>query len=161
SGTTSACDGDTGPYKVSDAGHFLNSFFQTAHGVSLRLGPGAIAIQLHGQSSKRVVAETSDGTKASELRTWLSNSLRLALSQRGVSVASGNWSADHPESLNRCGTDNVQGRQTNASADICNRDASAGTGRFLHLEQKLSLRDDPTALIAALKQVLPPNGPGA
>jgi hypothetical protein len=159
SGTTSVCDGDTGSFRISDAPHFTRSFFHVAHGVSLNLGPVPTAIQLHGQSSAPGI-ELSDGTKGPQPSTATVNLLRFALSQRGVRVASCNWPADDPESLNLCGTTNVQGRLSNGSDSACTEGASTGNQSFLHLEQNRKIRGNPTKLIAALKQVFPPDGPG-
>jgi len=86
------------------------------------------------------------------------NRLRDALAARGVSVASCNRERDDPGSLNLCGLTNVQGRLSNGSRDPCRVVAPRASGRFLHIEQRRSIREEPRPLIEALMGVFPAPG---
>jgi hypothetical protein len=152
SGNTSACGG-LQPYRISDTPHFNRNFMYAAHEASLSLMEPPIAFNVHGNSSAVPDVELSDGTKDPASETSLVNRLRAALAARLVSVASCNWPPDDPASLTLCGTDNVQGRRSNGSAEACTTPAASATGRFLHLEQHRNIRDDPTLLIDAIKEV--------
>jgi len=57
-----------------------------------------------------------------------------------------------------CGTTNVQGRVLNGSSRACTEPAGTASGRFIHLEQNLSIRESEgsrEAVIQALDAVLP------
>ena len=49
-----------------------------------------------------------------------------------------------------CGTTNVQGRHLNGSAEPCVDAADAASGRFVHLEQSQSLRQQPVVVAEAI-----------
>lgn len=156
-GKTKACSpGESQAFRVSDMGHSLPSFFQGAHQASSEAG--MIAISLHGNSSEAPDVEVSDGTNTPQAAGTLVIRFRNALAAKGVRVASCNWADDSPESLSLCGTTNVQGRFSNGSPDACAREATKGSGSFLHIEQHLSIRKEPAALIAAAASVLPAVG---
>ena len=153
-GKTKACSpGESQAFRVSDLGHSLPSFFQGAHEASDHAG--MITISLHGNSSEAPDVEVSDGTNAPQHADALVIRFRNALAAQGVQVASCNWADDSPDGLALCGTTNVQGRFSNGSPDACAREATKGSGTFLHLEQHLNIRKGPAALIAAAASVLP------
>jgi hypothetical protein len=81
--------------------------------------------------------------------------LRNALAARAVTVGSCNWPDDALTAQNLCGTTNVQGRLSNGSPESCSTSATTASGLFLHIEQHLNIRNDPTLLIEALQEVLP------
>jgi len=153
-GTTSACGG--GAYRISDAAHFDRNFMQAAHEAVLELTPPPRAFNVHGQSSEPVDVVLSDGTTASAPSSADVNRLRDSLLARGVSAGSCNWQGD--AGLNLCGTSNTQGSLYNGSTDPCGTPAAAASGLFLHLEQKRAIRDDPSLLIEALKEVFSLDG---
>ncbi len=134
-------------------GHSLPSFFQGAHEASDHAG--TITISLHGNSSEAPDVELSDGTNAPQTAEAFVIRFRNALAAQGVRVASCNWADDSSEGLSLCGTTNVQGRFSNGSPDVCAREATKGSGTFLHIEQHLSIRKEPAALIRAAASVLP------
>ncbi len=150
-GRTEACGG--GEYRISDAAHNASTFFHAAHEAAYSLDPKPIAISLHGQSSSALGAILSDGTSRAAGPEALVNRLRDALRRRGVPSRSCN--AREHSGLELCGTTNVQGRLFNGSPDPCSSAAPSASGLFLHIEQSRSLRRDPSALIAALLEVLP------
>jgi len=156
SGTTTVCNnGTSGKFKISDAGHYTENFFQEAHGASLRLKDKPIAISLHGNdvdSLPEVVL--SNGTTNEAASNSRVNRLRQKLINLGTSAGSCNFPADGNLSL--CGTTNVQGRLSNGSTlSPCKINAASASGLFLHIEQHLDIRENPAELINALKTVIP------
>jgi len=154
SGTTTACDAAASPYRISDVAHFDLNFFQTAHQATLGLAPPPLVISVHGYSYAAEPDITlSDGTRTTASETDPVNRLRNALQKRGV----GAYSCNRQEglSLAYCGTTNVQGRLSNRSAQPCSSAASGGSGLFIHMEQKLSIRTNPEDLAAALQEAIP------
>ena len=117
-------------------------------------------MQLHGfaRQSSDPLAIVSDGTDAPAAATHRSRALAAALADlTGDAVRSCN----DPDAVPRlCGTTNVQGRMLNGSPDACGTAAAEGSGRFLHVEQALDLRDADGAvhrgqLVEALRRVVP------
>jgi hypothetical protein len=155
SGSTQACSDADQPYRISDAAHFTQSFFQATHEATLGLRPPPVTINLHGNGAEVPEVELSDGTRNPASAESAVNRLRDALAARGVSVASCNREPDHPASLNLCGLDNVQGRLSNGSPDPCRVKAPEASGRFLHIEQLRNIREAPRPLIEALAEVFP------
>jgi hypothetical protein len=155
SGTTTACGaGRSEPFKISDAGHFTGSFFQEAHRATLGLKLKPAAISLHGNANSALPdVVLSNGTQEKASAGSLVNRLRRELENRGVGVGSCNFSGDGDLSL--CGTTNVQGRLSNGSTNACRANPKTASGLFIHLEQHLNIRSDPTRLIRALKAVIP------
>lgn len=154
SGTTSACGG--GPYRISDAAHFDRNFLHTAHEATLGLVPPPRAFNLHGQSSEPQDVILSDGTRNPAPAGADVNRLRDSLLARGIRAGSCNWSEDAVVRL--CGTTNTAGRLYNNSQEPCSTGAVAASGLFLHLEQKKKIRNNPSALIATIKEVFPVDG---
>jgi hypothetical protein len=155
SGTTGACiTNGSESFKVSDAGHFTKNFFQEAHRATLGLTVKPITISAHGNGDSSLPdIVLSNGTDKPESANSLVNSLRREVKNRGLSAGSCNFSKDGNLSL--CGTTNVQGRLSNGSGNTCNLTAKTASGLFLHIEQHLNIRNDPTELINALKVVIP------
>lgn len=154
SGTTTACDAVASPHRISDAAHFDLGFFQAAHRAALSLVPPPLVISVHGYSDAAEPDITlSDGTRAPAPESAPVNRLRNALRLQGVDAYSCNLQEGVP--LSYCGTTNVQGRLSNGSAEPCSAAAAAGSGLFIHMEQKPALRAGPEKVIAALAQAVP------
>lgn len=151
SGTFPACGG--GPPRISDVAHNARTFFQAAHRAALNFASPPRALSIHGQSSEPTEVIISDGTALRAPAAADVNRLRSRLLESGLTVRCCN-APDEPES-EMCGSTNVQGRLYNGSADPCRTPARKASGLFLHIEQSRSVRDDPLALIAALKEVIP------
>lgn len=148
---TSACDGQ---FRISDVGHFTQTFFQEAHRAAFNLTPRPLVISLHANGNPRLAEVTlSNGTTKKDSRNTLVNRLRDALERRGVDVKSCNLQSDDNHTL--CGTSNMQGRLFNNSPDACQTEAEQATGQFLHVEQHKNIRLNPESLIKALQEVLP------
>lgn len=155
SGTTTSCGKASIAVRVSDASHMTQNFMQAAHAAGLRLKTPPVSLNLHGNASEIAEVTLSDGTRHAARQTALVNRLRRALNARSVTAASCNWARDGLTSENLCGTTNVQGRLSNGSPKPCTVAAAHASGLFLHIEQHLRIRDDPTVLIQALREVLP------
>ncbi|MCO4747637.1 MAG: hypothetical protein KC912_22770 [Proteobacteria bacterium] len=154
SGTTSAC-GSTAPFKISDAAHSDQSFFQTAHEVTATHWPDSVAVQLHGfgWDGNEPAAYVSDGVAADDAGS-IANTVRDALNAELPSTYTAASCADASETTRLCGTTNTQGRFSNASPETCATAASVASNRFVHLEQARDLRDNQREpIIAALRSL--------
>lgn len=148
-GRDAACD----YYRVSDSGHNTAAFFQSAHLAALQLSPAPLTVSLHGNATSAVPeVDLSDGTLNAASGTTLVNRLRSALVRRNVGVVSCNLAG---ENSTLCGDTNVQGRASNNSPDACLRGAVAASGQFVHIEQKIGIRNAPQPLIDAFREQLP------
>jgi hypothetical protein len=153
SGTTSAC-GASGPYKVSDAAHNVDSYFYRFGVYVHERSAGTQTVQLHGCGSSAcpsnfddadIVARLSAGTTldlpASEPVNVLNTELNeeLATLQLGASLSCSEPVADKQ----LCGTTNTLGRYINGQPDSCQNAATSFIGsRWLHVEQNANLRRD-------------------
>jgi hypothetical protein len=150
------CDGSTtecgGFFRESDVAHHTANTFMLLH-EQLASDSRSKFVQLHGMagritSARRNVAQIGDGTVSGTNAASVSLTFAKAL-RRHVPTNHGVQACQAPgtpPSPVLCGETNVQGRQTNApSADACTTGASTMSGRFLHIEQHLSLRDDDDA----------------
>jgi hypothetical protein len=155
SGTSTSCNTGSIPVRISDAPHFTGNFMYAAHSAGLQMVPQPISLNLHGNSSEPVEVTLSDGTRIPGSDTAMVHRLRNALAARAVTVGSCNWPDDALTAQNPCGTTNVQGRLSNGSPESCSTSATTASGLFLHIEQHLNIRNDPTLLIEALQEVLP------
>ncbi len=153
-GTTSVCAGSPAPYPVTDPAHSTTAPFHGAHLALADAWPTAAVVSLHGTAQD--VAYISDGTRgngASDNRV-ASVVQELAASFAAVGIRSCDvYDAAIPGPW-LCGTTNVQGRSLNGSPDACSTPAATTSGRFLHLEQPTSLRDDAATAAAATLRAL-------
>lgn len=153
-GKTTACDGKSKSFKISDAGHFIRNFFHEAHKATLNLSIRPITISLHGNADATIPdIVVSDGTEVKTSDTSLVNLLRQELNKRKVKVGSCNLATD--KNFDLCGTTNVQGIFSNGFKDICTVKPKSGSGLFIHIEQHINIRNDPTSLINSLKVIFP------
>ena len=149
-GTT--CDGSTtqcgGFFRESDVAHHPANTFMLLHEQLASDGRSRF-VQLHGMdgrmtSSPRNVVQVGDGTllgtNASSVSLTFASRLRQYVpTNHGVHACQ---APGTPPSPVLCGETNLQGRQTNApTGDACTTGTRIMSGRFLHLEQHLSLRD--------------------
>ena len=149
----STCDGNTtecgGSFRESDVAHHAANTFMLLH-VRLAGDTQSRFVQLHGMTGRirpapRNIAQIGDGTLSETNLT--SVSVRFA-EQLGRYVPRGEGihacqAAGTPPSPVLCGETNVEGRQTNApTADACTAGTTTSSGRFLHVEQHRTLRDD-------------------
>lgn len=164
SGTTNACAnlGTEEPYRVSDAAHSEEQVFETANEEIMDTDGSLTAIALHGfdQQAGDPHAFVSNGTVNNAISTVSSNRFAsLLIANSGVTNAA--ISCNNGTTARLCGTDDLQGRFVNGSADVCQDDATGSTQRYLHLEQSLDLRTDsgsgdpltPTSVLNVLKQL--------
>jgi len=153
SGTTSVC-GTSGPYKVSDPAHNVDTFFHR-FGVGVHDGSAtARTIQLHGCGATAcpsngdngdIVARLSAGTTDNLPDTEFVNVLNTELNEELTPLQMGSsLSCSEPSSDKQlCGTTNVLGRYINGQADSCQNAASSfNNSRWLHIEQNSNMRQD-------------------
>ncbi len=153
SGTTSVC-GASGPYKVSDAAHNVDSYFYRFGVIVHDQSTRAQTIQLHGcgstscpsnQDNADIVARLSAGTTSDLPGTELVNVLNAELNEELAGLLLGtSLSCSEPSSDKQlCGTTNTLGRYINGQPDSCQNAATSFTGsRWLHVEQNANLRVD-------------------
>ncbi len=152
-GTTSAC-GTSAPYRVSDMAHTVDSEFDAAHRALSDAFASDVVISVHGFADDG--ASVSDGTQRDTTADSPSARLATALADRlpNERITSCNAFAGAEVDQRLCGTTNVQGRYLNGSADACTESAPASSGRFIHVEQSRTLREDPTHLAGAIIDAL-------
>lgn len=165
SGTTTAC-GVSGPYKVSDGAHNVDSFFHHFGTIVHDYSASTHTFQLHGCGSiacpanynnadivARLSAGTTDDLPTAELVNLLNAELNEELSsfQMGSSVSCSEPSADK----RLCGTANTLGRYINGQLDPCQNSASDfANSRWLHIEQNANIRHDDGAGDAVTPETL-------
>ncbi len=165
SGTTALCNTSSieESFRIADAAHSEEQVFQTAHEILMNFDPSLTAVALHGfnQLAGDPHAFVSDGTETVTAANSLTNRFVAALkTETGVSNA-GQSCNDGSSGIRLCGTDDLQGRVTNGSENICTTDAPSGSQRFLHVEQSMDLRTDqgpgdpltPTSVLNVLSQL--------
>jgi len=140
SGTTNACDDVLQPYRVSDAAHEDALPFQAVHALLSDGDATLLFLQLHGNGEPCPTALVSD-CSGDWNDAGAAATLAGALTARGIGI--GQCGAGYPTATcDLCGTDNVQARYTAGSPEACTQ-LGAHYGRFVHVEQQLSLRQAP------------------
>ncbi len=175
SGTTSVC-GASGPYKVSDAAHNVDSYFHRFGVLVHDLNADIYTIQLHGcgsascpsnQDDADIVARLSAGTTLNLLANEPVNVLNSELNDELAAFRLGSSVSCSEPSMDKrlCGTTNTLGRYINGQPDACQNAATGfADSRFLHLEQNANLRVDdgagdevtPSTISTAINDTLPP-----
>lgn len=153
-GYTTACTGLPAAYTISDAAHNSEMLFQAAHVALAEAFPQDVVTSLHGMPDPGV--SVSNGTQmspaADSFHARLVSELSSALPSETITscqdVAGGTMQKRW------CGSENVQGRHVNGSADVCSANASLTSNRFVHLEQSRSVRDQRELVIAAFGAAL-------
>ena len=145
-----ACAPGSGPcsgtYRESDVAHETENAFHVLH-LFLSDGSGRTKFaQLHGMvGAADDVAEVSDGSKKDmdlgSVSVACVDHLRKYVPDADTLFSCQGFEGWPPAQL--CGSTNVQGRATNSpDADECTTPAQTGNGRFLHIEQRGTLRDN-------------------
>jgi hypothetical protein len=148
----SACaTGDTGvcddpPVRESDVAHHTANTFYLLHARYNDMDSQTKFAQLHGfTSSPNDMAEIGDGTNTDVSGSSVSNIFANSLRSRvPIAAAVHSCQADPGDPPSRlCGETNVEARYSNQpNASECPPAAGSSSGRFLHIEQALTLRDD-------------------
>lgn len=160
-GSTTACnEGAPEPYRESDVSHAVRTMFQVSHRVLVECGGNTVAVQLHGNSDSTCPALFISNTTCTpgEWTSRLYTTAASACSEDGFSVDIADC-VDPECSLT--GSANLQGRHSNGCSisgfDPCDTPASSPSipEAFIHLEQRLALRQNYDCLITALKAAFP------
>ena len=151
SNIVSTCTGSTdcGDHTVADGAHSVDAFFHIFHEEVGSEHADTHVLQLHGFFANGSDPEfsVSDGKKIDNASdSYLPNAIYVDLQARMLAANPGLTrngascnKAGHQEF--NCGTDSVQGREFNGSADACGDDATSANGRFIHLEMSNDLRE--------------------
>lgn len=164
SDTHSACSGQTQvctlfsseDFRISDMAHTDTSFFHAAHLAIADGLPETTILQLHmfldpGASvSNGKRHETTVDTPSARLTEALTQALPDELVTSCNDYGAGNTED------RTCGTSNTQGRHLNDSADACEQGASAASGRFIHLEQNVTVIEKVEAVSNAIIETFQP-----
>lgn len=152
-GTTTAC-GASAPYRISDTAHTDLLPFYAVHTLQSAQDSDLLFLQLHGNSD----TPCPDALVSDSSGTWSDTDpagrFGAALIAQGVNV--GKCGMGFPISgCSLCGTDNTEARMTAGSPNACTQ-LGTSYGRFVHIEQHLSLRTAPyQAMIDAVKTAIP------
>ena len=142
-GTTTVC---AGAYRESDVAHHTRNTFHVLHKWWSDRDVETVFVQLHGFAAPDGDhAEVGDGTNNDFDPTSIATAFATALASHGPEPASIHacQAAEGPTPENMCGTNNLQGRYTNeAGIDECFESTTMSSGRFVHIEQSTTLRDD-------------------
>lgn len=165
-GSTKQCrnagDPSSIPYRISDAAHFNEGFYQiTSNEVSNHF-PELVSVSVHGftptcdpqaTSSLVVISNGSDAYYPDSLATILAQAYDALIPATYPGFGGGSCNAHPSDPEYRvwpcdnnpfCGQTNTQGRYINGSPDACSTSiAPSGPERFIHLEQQRVLRESP------------------
>jgi hypothetical protein len=170
--TPSPCDGAAeNDYRRSDAAHAVEHLFQVAHATVEDTMVDPLFLQLHGfgaagYTELSVQCGHSVPDTAPKLLVNVSDGFRDTSADGAGAPAPGSFARTLVETVNAdqtiraClfnedttiygGTQAVQGRYTNGSADACTRNALQSQGRFIHIEQSHDVREHERALMNSL-----------
>jgi hypothetical protein len=139
-GTTPAC-GVEAPYRVSDVAHSVASPFYGVHVAVSKGKPTLPFLQLHGNSEPGCPGALVSDASGDWPGAGLNAALATSLEAEGVVV--GRCGAGYPTATcDLCGGGNVEARATAGSSSACTKGGST-YGRFVHIEQAMSLRQTP------------------
>lgn len=136
----------SGTYRESDVAHETHNTFHLLHLHYSDASSRTKFAQLHGMAGAADdLAEVSDGSRADvdldSVSVAFVEHLRQYVPEPDTIYACQGFAGWPPSQL--CGSTNVQGRATNhREADECTTPAPTGNGRFLHIEQRGTLRDN-------------------
>jgi len=154
-GSSSVCTGESAPYRESDMAHVTDSVFQVAHEAFSDAFPDDIVLSLHGMAglgisiSAGVLGQVEDDSFQSQF------AMQLLLSFADEDITSCNPYPGGSTQQRLCGTTNLQGRYVNGSESPCDTSADVISGRFIHLEQSLEVRQNYDEIIEDLDGLLP------
>jgi hypothetical protein len=143
--STHVCGGD---FRASDVAHDTRNAFHLLHRRYTDTDPVTKFVQLHGFEASHGdmdMVEIGDGTTTDQslhaVSVTFANQLKARVPTPGAVFACQESVGDPPSNL--CGESNVQAQYTNhPGSNACPGFTSTSSGRFLHVEQEETLRDD-------------------
>ena len=153
-GTGQICGRSEKAFKDSDMAHSSHSFFQVMHEfLSLRYQQDWI-FSLHGMSDDGI--SISDGTTFSIEKDTAPAQLGAAFQRvfPNEYISSCNPYDGATVEYRLCGTTNIQGRFVNGANRPCMEPAQKSSGRFIHMEQSRSIRNQNTKVAEAIRMAL-------
>ena len=137
-------------FRISDMAHTDTSFFHAAHLAIADGLPETTILQLHMFLDPG--ASVSNGKKhdiaADQSSARFAEALTRALPDELVTSCN-DYGGGNTEDRT-CGTSNTQGRHLNNSEEACEQGASNASGRFIHLEQNISVIEKVDAVSNAI-----------
>ncbi len=145
SGTSTVCTEQNDPYKISDQAHVVNGTLQRATEILNSTITNLVVIQVHGfsQDSGDPDLIISNGTRYTPNPDHI-----VSLKDNLLSIDNTlTFKIAHLDQTwtKLIATVNTQGRLLNGSGDPCSQSATATSGRFIHVEQSLALRNTDAA----------------
>ncbi|MEQ8469649.1 MAG: T9SS type A sorting domain-containing protein [Marinoscillum sp.] len=142
SGTTSAC-GSNAAFRISDPAHNDQGIFHIMTELVLESNPASVFVQYHGfgKDSGDPNAILSNGTR----ETPTTDYIHLILREMESLYPSLSYKVIHKDIswTKLTAFTNTQGRLINESQSPCIENATAASGRFIHIEQERAVfRDD-------------------
>lgn len=140
SGTSTVC-GPNGPYKISDQAHTVDGMLQTTTNVMNNYISSLIVIQPHGFAQGEddpdvIISNGTRFTPGNDYAVMIRDNMLLIDETLTFKTAHIDLDWDRLIALT-----NTQGRLINNSSNACSNNATATTGRFIHLEQCYNLRN--------------------
>lgn len=163
------CDGtfqNGDPYRISDVAHYTDTLFHATHKHLMAGLPATTRfIQLHGFCCSVDYGITEDVVISEGFNAAPAPSSLARLWKNEINAQ--NFLANGDEDLTEAGlygdgltvlgaTNNIQGRLLNGVAigTECTTAATGSTGRFIHIEQDLDVREEPDHIAIALSLAL-------
>jgi hypothetical protein len=150
-GTTTACGGSTAvPYRISDVGHYEQTFFEAAHEELVKKYPELISVSVHGFGRQSgdpdvMISNGTSGNRPESLATDLADGLNKLFMNLGLSLKAVSCNQPGAADPRLCGGTNLQGRFVNGSTKVCTDGVLLvdGPEKFIHIEQAIELRQRP------------------
>ena len=164
SDTSSPCSGQTQvctlfsseDFRISDMAHTDTSFFHAAHLAIADGLPETTILQLH--MFLEPGASVSNGkrheTTPDNPSARLTDALTRELPDEKVTSCNDYGAGNAEDRV--CGTSNTQGRHLNNSEEACEQGSSSASGRFIHLEQNVSVIEKVDAISNAIIETFQP-----
>jgi hypothetical protein len=151
-GTTTACGGNVAvPYRISDAGHFDQTFFQATHEELVKKYPHLVSISVHGFGRQSgdpdvMISNGTSNNRPQSLATDLAAAFDAIFGSLGLTMKAVSCNQPGVADPRLCGGTNIQGRFVNGSTNACADGilAVSGAEKFIHIEQAIELRQRPT-----------------
>lgn len=153
-GVTTACIGLPIPYPKSDAAHNDNMFFHAAHVALSESFTTATIVSVHGflDNGISISNGTDSSPTADSFHIKLVNALVRVFPEEKITSCQQYPGAPYERRM--CGSENVQGRHINGSANACTQTAESSSDRFIHIEQSLAVRSQRDLVLQAFGEAL-------
>ena len=155
-GTTRVCSSESEKYRVSDMAHSTSSIFQKFHKFFSREYENDFVFSIHGMGYAGI--SISNGTDLPDSIDSavgkIAAALKTEFTDEKITICNFINGSTVPQEIRLCGTSNVQGRFLNNSEDPCKEKSIENSGRFIHMEQSRTVRNNPEKVYKAIFNAL-------